>query len=313
MNWLDGYLDYLKNQRGYAVKTLENYQRQICEAMRSIWKDESVTSEHWRSLTAAEVQHQVAIWHHGGLSSKSIALRLSALRGFYKFLIKENLCQNNPAASINSPKVVRRLPRQFDAEMLSGFIEQIPQQKTLDARDRAMVELFYSSGLRLSELVSLNVEQFSGSFDLLRVMGKGSKERNVPVGKEALKSIAIWLNKRPELLKQDTENALFISQRGNRISTRTVQHRLSYWAKIHALPAHLHPHKLRHSFATHMLENSQNLRAVQELLGHSSLSTTQIYTHVDFNHLAKIYDSAHPRSHMEKNKPVHLEKNSHEK
>ncbi len=303
MTELDNYLHYLSSQRGYSTHTIKNYQRQLKAIIRSL-NHQPPSAEipsitiNWADIPAAEIQHQVSRWHQQGLSARSIATRLSALRGLYVYLIKQGLCKVNPAKHIRAPKVEKRLPKQIDAESLSVFLEQIPQHSAIASRDRAIMELFYSSGLRLSELISLNTNQFTQPFEMLRVTGKGSKQRDLPVGKKALAAITIWLNYRQEFLKTPDEKALFISSRGSRISSRTVQQRLNYWAKKLALPSHLHPHKLRHSCATHLLENSENLRAVQELLGHASLSTTQVYTHVDFNHLAKIYDKAHPRAHQ---------------
>lgn len=313
MTELDDYLNYLATQRGYSQHTIKNYQRQLKAVINSI-NPESLSYKksaelhakkscyrvNWANISPAEIQHQVSQWHQQGLSARSIAARLSALRGLYGYLMKQGLCQLNPAKHIRAPKVEKRLPKQIDAESLSGFLERIPQHNAIQSRDRAIMELFYSSGLRLSELISLNVIQFTDTFEMLRVTGKGDKQRDLPVGQKALDAIKIWLQYRPEFIKDTKAKALFLSSRGLRISPRTVQQRLNYWAKKLALPSHLHPHKLRHSCATHMLENSQNLRAVQELLGHASLSTTQVYTHVDFNHLAKIYDKAHPRAHGKK-------------
>ncbi len=304
MDAVDKYLNYLQLQRGYSAHTINNYRHQLKATHSSLMAPSkiSVRAEgqqiNWAEVTVSEIQLQVSRWHQQGLSARSIATRLSALRGFYGYLIKQGSCSGNPARHISAPKVEKRLPKQINAESLSAFLDHIPQQDAIGCRDRAIMELFYSSGLRLSELVSLNLQAFTTHRELVRVTGKGCKQRDVPVGQKALEAIKIWLQYRPELSNNADEKALFISRRGLRISTRTVQQRLNYWAGKLALPAHLHPHKLRHSCATHLLENSQNLRAVQELLGHSSLSTTQIYTHVDFNHLSKIYDKAHPRAHQ---------------
>lgn len=297
MNWQAEYLRYLADQRNYSVHTISNYKRQLEATANIFWDDNNGNNEDWAKITIAEMQYQVARWHSGGLSPRSIATRLSALRGFYNFLINNKRVKINPAKSILSPKVEKRLPRQIDAETLTGFLEQIPQNEVLPARDRAIMELFYTSGMRLAELVSLNVEQIPEISELLRVKGKGNKERDLPVGNKARDAINIWLSFRPGLIKNPTEKALFISKLGTRLAPRSIQQRLNFWAKKIHLPVQLHPHKLRHSCATHLLENSQNLRAVQELLGHASLTTTQVYTHVDFSHLAKVYDKAHPRAH----------------
>ncbi len=298
--WITAYIDFLRIERGYSSHTLTNYQRQLIATKDLLWQSEAA---QWKQLLPAEVQFLVARWHQSGLSASSINTRLSALRGFYNFLIKNKWVDINPAKSINAPRLKKRLPKQIDAETLADFLQKIPQNEALSSRDRAIMELFYSSGLRLAELASLNVNQLPDQESLLKVMGKGSKERYVPIGKQAQKALTIWLRFRYQLDKlSDQEPALFLSKQGARLSKRSIQARLAFWAKKLTLPSHFHPHVLRHSCATHLLENSQNLRAVQELLGHASLATTQIYTHVDFSHLAKIYDAAHPRAQQKTTK-----------
>ncbi len=302
MSWKSDYLRYLSDQRGYSVHTISNYQRQLNAIETNLWPEQQVVDEDWRLVTVAEVQYQVTRWHSSGLSPRSISTRLSALRGFYNYLLKNKKTKMNPATSILAPKIEKRLPRQIGAETLAIFLEQIPQDEVLPARDRAIMEMFYSSGLRLAELVSLNVKQIPATTELMRVKGKGEKQRDLPVGNKAREAVNKYLNFRDELIRDSSEQALFISKRGTRLAPRSVQQRLNFWAKKIGLPVNLHPHKLRHSCATHLLENSQNLRAVQELLGHASLTTTQIYTHVDFSHLAKVYDEAHPRAHKKDHK-----------
>ncbi len=297
MNWEKEYLRYLEDQKGYSKHTISNYQRQIAAVAETLWSGEQVSNQHWSDVSVAEIQFQVSRWHSSGLSPRSISTRLSALRGFYNYLLKNKKVKINPAKTILSPKVEKRLPRQIGAESLAIFLEKIPQNEILGARDRAIMEMFYSSGLRLAELVSLNVEQIPDASELMRVRGKGEKERDLPVGQKARDAVKVWLKYRSEFITDDSQRALFLSNRGTRLAPRSIQQRLNYWAKRIGLPVQLHPHKLRHSCATHLLENSQNLRAVQELLGHASLTTTQIYTHVDFSHLAKVYDQAHPRAH----------------
>jgi len=297
MIWTKQYLQYLTDQKGYSRHTISNYQRQLVAAASTLWPDEQESNQNWANVTVAEIQFQVSRWHSSGLSPRSIGTRLSALRGFYNFLIKNKKLKINPAKSILAPKVDKRLPRQIGAETLAIFLDKIPQNEPLGARDRAIMEMFYSSGLRLAELVSLNVTQIPNETELMRVKGKGNKERDLPVGSKAREAVKLWLNFRSDFVVDDDEKALFLSNRGSRLAPRSIQQRLNYWAKRIGLPVQLHPHKLRHSCATHLLENSQNLRAVQELLGHASLTTTQIYTHVDFSHLAKVYDQAHPRAH----------------
>ena len=301
MNWSIQYLTYLADQKGYSKHTISNYQRQLKAAAETLWPDQKPSNNDWSQVTVAEIQFQVSRWHSSGLSPRSISTRLSALRGFYNYLIKNRKLKVNPAKSILSPKVEKRLPRQIGAESLAIFLEKIPQDEPLGARDRAVMEMFYSSGLRLAELVSLDLDQMPADDELMRVRGKGEKERDLPVGKKAREAVTIWLKYRPEFNKDNKQQALFLSNRGTRLAPRSIQQRLNYWAKRIGLPVQLHPHKLRHSCATHLLENSQNLRAVQDLLGHASLTTTQIYTHVDFTHLAKVYDKAHPRAHKKEN------------
>ncbi len=301
--WIDLYLEILRTQRGYSPHTISNYQRQLQATKNTLWPN---AETDWKNLLPAEVQFLVARWHQAGAASSSISTRLSALRGFYQFLIKKKWVTINPVKAIQAPKINKRLPKQIDAETLTSFLQQIPQNNALSARDRAIMELFYSSGLRLAELVSLDIDAVPESDGLLKVTGKGDKERYIPIGTKAQDAIKIWLNYRDELIHKNLQQqALFVSKNGTRLAPRSVQERLNVWAKKCALPSHLHPHKLRHSCATHLLENSQNLRAVQELLGHASLTTTQVYTHVDFSHLAKIYDQAHPRAQQKPSKNKH--------
>ena len=297
MTWTEQYLTYLADQKGYSKHTITNYQRQLKAVAEILWPQKQPSNTDWSQLSVAEIQFQVTRWHSSGLSPRSISTRLSAVRSFYNYLIKNRKLKVNPAKSILAPKIEKRLPRQIGAETLAIFLEKIPQDEILGSRDRAIMEMFYSSGLRLAELVSLDIDQMPTENELMRVKGKGEKERDLPVGKKAREAVTIWLKYRPVLIKEEKQQALFISTRGTRLAPRSIQQRLNYWAKRIGLPVQLHPHKLRHSCATHLLENSQNLRAVQDLLGHASLTTTQIYTHVDFTHLAKVYDKAHPRAH----------------
>lgn len=231
--------------------------------------------------------------HKQGLSAKSIGLRLVALRQWFVYLVKVGRVRVNPALGVKSPKVGKHLPKNIDAEQV-GQLLAIESDEPSDLRDIAMMELMYSSGLRLSELQGLDLGDIDFAAQEVRVQGKGSKERVLPIGSQALKALKRWLDVRLQFSPK--ENAVFLNKRGGRLSHRSIQLIMKKWGERQGLESHLHPHKLRHSFATHMLEASGDLRAVQELLGHSSLSTTQIYTHLDFEHLAKIYDSAHPRA-----------------
>lgn len=243
-----------------------------------------------------QVRSFVAWCHKEKLSPKSIQVALAALRAWFKFLVKQGVCADNPAVGIKAPKAAKRLPATLDVDETAAFVEHIDGDDALSCRDRAIIELFYGSGLRLSELSALNVIDLHNSDRLLRVLGKGRKERDVPLGSQSVVAIESWLKLRSSMLKTADEPALFISQRGTRLSNRQIQTRLQYWGKKLGLGARMHPHKLRHTCATHFLEGAKDLRAVQELLGHANLSTTQIYTHLDFQHLASVYDNAHPRA-----------------
>jgi integrase/recombinase XerC len=228
-----------------------------------------------------------------GQSSRSIARLLSAVRGFYHYLNREGLCEHDPANGLAPPKGERRLPKTLDADRALQLLDGGVEDEFLARRDHAILELFYSSGLRLSELTGLNCEHLDLSDGLVHVLGKGNKVRVLPVGRKAREALEQWLALRAMANPQD--DAVFISQQGRRLGPRSIQLRVKA-AGERELGQNLHPHMLRHSFASHLLESSQDLRGVQELLGHADITTTQIYTHLDFQHLAKVYDSAHPRA-----------------
>lgn len=249
----------------------------------------------WADLRQHHVRAHIAQRHREKLSARSLQRELSAIRGFFDFLVKERRLEQNPARGVRAPKAPRALPRVLDVDQVTGMLEAEPEGD-LECRDVAMWELFYSSGLRLSELTGLDcseVDLAAGSAFVRS--GKGRKSRYVPVGSKACMALRAWLEIRPAHAREG-ERALFVSQRGGRIAARTVALRLERWRIRHGLDTHVHPHMLRHSFASHMLESSGDLRAVQELLGHANIATTQIYTHVDFQHLAAVYDQAHPRA-----------------
>jgi integrase/recombinase XerC len=229
-----------------------------------------------------------------GASPRTIQRRLSALRSFFNFMLRERALEANPAVGVQAPKASKRLPQTMDVDLMTRLLE-FRADTELSVRDKAIMELFYSSGLRLAELVGLNLGDVDRGDRTVRVLGKGSKTRVVPVGKHALDAIARWLKERPAMAANG-ELALFVSARGDRLGARAIQKRIAGWARRQGLGRHVHPHLFRHSFATHLLESSQDLRGVQELLGHANISTTQVYTHLDFQHLAKIYDAAHPRA-----------------
>ena len=289
---LDAYLTRLRDERQASPNTLAAYRRDLDAALTDL-ADLGVAQ--WADVTPQQVRDMAARAHRQGRSPSTIARRLSALRGFYRYLLVEGQAAANPAADVQAPKAGRKLPKALDVDAISQLLDR-PATTPLAIRDRAMMELFYSAGLRLAELAGISLGDFRADEGLVRVLGKGSKQREAPVGGKAIAALKQWLRVRRELAAPG-ELALFVSARGTRLSHRAIQARLSQAAKAAGLPAHLHPHKLRHSFATHMLESTKDLRAVQELLGHASIGTTQIYTHLDFAHLASVYDAAHPRAH----------------
>lgn len=288
---LSDFLNHLESEKRHSPRTCEHYLRDLRRL--AAWLTETGT-DSWASLTGHEVRRYVARLSQEGLDGRSIARHLSAIRRFYQFLLREGLVKDNPALDIRAPKSGRRLPKVADVDQLDHLLEAIPDDP-LEIRDLAMFELMYSSGLRLSELAGLDL----GSLDLrgreVRVLGKGSKERILPVGGKAVGAIGHWLEHRKAFAAQG-ETAIFVSQRGHRLSRRSIQARLARWGIAKGADQRLHPHMLRHSFASHMLESSGDLRAVQELLGHADIATTQVYTHLDFQHLARVYDQSHPRA-----------------
>ena len=288
--------NFLKYEKQYSSHTLSAYKRDLSQF--ETWLSEAADTDNILKADSLHIRNWVANLHRQGIGGKTLQRKLSSLRSFYQFLVRTHKLKNNPAIDIRAPKTGRKLPDTLDTEVLTQLLD-IPDSSILAARDRAVMELFYSSGLRLSELVNLNLGSIDLNENLLEALGKGSKTRILPIGRKAAEALNNWLKRRVEMAKIE-EEALFVSKRGTRLSTRSVQQRLNYWRKKQGLEQHIHPHKLRHSFASHILESSGDLRAVQELLGHSDISTTQIYTHLDFQHLAKVYDKAHPRSRKKK-------------
>lgn len=255
---------------------------------------EQLGVNEWRELDGRQVRGYITQRHRQGIGGRSLRRNLSSIRAFYKYLLTRGEATQNPADGITTPRTEKRLPKTLDVEQSARLVE-IKGDDKLAVRDRAILELMYSSGLRLAECVDLDLYSIDTRDGLVTVLGKGNKMRKVPVGKFALHAVSDWLKVRP-LLAALEETALFVSTRGTRISARSVQQRLRHWARKQGLDTHVHPHMLRHSFATHLLESSGDLRAVQELLGHADISTTQIYTNLDFQHLANVYDEAHPRA-----------------
>ncbi|MGI5310650.1 tyrosine recombinase XerC [Rheinheimera sp. WS51] len=300
---IDAFLHYLQYERGYSKNTLSSYQRQLEQTALSIIeyaKQQANSGQyHWLNLEQNQLKQHINTLRLQAVKPRTIALKVAALRSFFGFMQKQHLRQDNPAQYLTVPKAARDLPKNLAVDQVNHLLSFDSSDDILASRDKAILELFYSSGLRLEELVNLNINDIDWQQKLLRVSGKGNKQRIVPVGSVALTAIKHWLNMRPAFCQQLAEAdqlALFVSKQHKRISTRQVRQRVQLWAKKQGLSQHLHPHMLRHSFASHMLESSQDLRAVQELLGHANLSTTQVYTHLDFTHLAKVYDSAHPRA-----------------
>ena len=282
---------YLENERGLSARTLAAYRRDLGQFLRfleaeGIEKAERVTQHHVRAFISQR--------HRQGLGGKSLQRMLSAVRSLYRWMLREGVAEHNPATPVRAPKSPRHLPATLDADSIGQLLD-IPCDTPLAIRDKAIMELFYSSGLRLSELAGLRWEQLDLGSGMVTVTGKGNRTRMVPVGRMAAEALLEWRKNAGEFASFE-QPCIFVSQRGNPISVRTIQARIRYWAKRQGIPQNIHPHLLRHSFASHMLESSGDLRAVQELLGHADISTTQIYTHLDFQHLAKVYDEAHPRA-----------------
>ncbi len=292
---ISAYLAYLRQIRRLATLTCKSYERDLAVL------NQFSMSIPFHELEAHDIRHFIARLHGSGLSGKSLARTLSAWRTFYQYLIRFRGYQNNPCQGIKVPKSPNHLPHTLSPDEAAKLMD-FESIDNLSIRDRAMLELCYSSGLRLQELVQLKPHDIDFTEAQVRVVGKGEKTRIVPVGDYALAALSAWLKQREALPKLDSD-ALFVSSRGNRIHPRTVQQRLKIRADQQHLQSSIHPHVLRHSFASHVLQSSGDLRAVQEMLGHASISTTQVYTHLDFQHLAKIYDCAHPRAKRKKIAP----------
>ncbi len=294
------YLEVLKNQRNLSPHTISNYQFDLLDL------ESFANGKELSSLTYFDLRRLTSQRHAQGLNARSIARKLSCWRGFYRWLADQTPLAANPVDGIKAPKKEKSLPKALGADDAVRLVSQKGINEPTPCVNRAMFELLYSSGLRVSELVGLDVADIKenghtslGWVDMsqaeVHVTGKGNKQRIVPVGKPALAAIREWLLLRPMLLKNDA-HPLFLTERGTRMSVRLVQLRLKAHAQLIGIPADVHPHVLRHSFASHVLQSSGDLRAVQEMLGHSSIAATQVYTSLDFQHLAKVYDASHPRA-----------------
>ena len=294
---LDAFLEHLRSERQVSSHTLDGYRRDLLKVLALCEKN---AIAGWTDLDTRSLRSFVARLHAQGQSSRSLARLLSAVRGLYQYLGREGRCHHDPAAGLSAPKGERRLPRALDADRAAQLLDGAVADDFIARRDQAMLELFYSSGLRLSELVGLDLDGLDLPAGLVRVRGKGNKARELPVGHKAREALEAWLPLRAQSTPRD--GAVFIGRQGRRLTPRAIQLRVRE-AGVRELGQHLHPHMLRHSFASHMLESSQDLRAVQELLGHADIATTQIYTHLDFQHLAKVYDGAHPRAKRKSETP----------
>ena len=290
-DWIDRFVHHLEYERRLSRETCTNYRRDLRDLCTFC---SSAGVGRWRDLDSEQVRAWSASCYRRGLSPRSIQRRLSAARTFYRYLLREKHVGKNPVQSVSAPKGPKRLPENLDVDRMAKLLD-IPGDGPLVDRDRAILELLYSSGLRLAELTDLDLGDVDALDATVRVTGKGSKDRIVPVGSRALDALARWQKSRVSLADPD-EQALFVSNRGTRLSRRSVQSRVDYWARVQGIDAKVYPHLFRHSFATHLLESSHDLRGVQELLGHANISTTQVYTHLDFQHLAQIYDKTHPRA-----------------
>ena len=278
-------LDYLRYEKNYSANTIKAYQRDLNEFI-------SQSNTSINEVKDSEIAMFLGKLHASGKSTRSINRALSTLRSFFNFLSSKNIVPSNPAAIVQAPKNKPKLPHVLDADQAAQLFAFTPRNK-IEIRDMAMMELFYGSGIRLSELIEIDIKDLDLDAGYVTVIGKGRKTRQVPLGSFCIKAIREWLSQSP---KKMGNQPLFTTRGSKRISHRTVQTRLKRIATIQLGNNQLHPHMLRHSFASHLLESSSDLRAVQELLGHSDIATTQIYTHLDFQHLAKVYDAAHPRA-----------------
>ena len=287
----ENFLHHLEAEKRFSANTVSSY-RQDLESLEKYCLDQKITA--WRKLKTHHLRTYAAKIFSRGLGPRSIQRRLSGIRSFMNYLLREGLIKSNPASGIRTPKAPKRLPNVLDVDQINQLLN-IQETNPISLRDKAILELLYSSGLRLTELVNLNPIDLNLKDKSLMVMGKGGKTRMVPIGQKAIEAVNQWLDVRSQLAKTD-EEALFVGSKGVRLGQRAIQARITHWGKKNGIQQGVYPHLLRHSFATHLLEASGDLRAVQELLGHKDISTTQIYTHLDFQHLAETYNKAHPRS-----------------
>ncbi|MFL9711004.1 tyrosine recombinase XerC [Methylobacillus sp. Pita1] len=288
MDELQRYLEYLRFERGLSPLTVKHYQRDL-ELLFDLKSGLALDA-----LQPSHIRRFIAALHGRGLSGKTIARHLSGWRGFFDFLVKRHGASCNPCHDMRAPKSPKSLPKALAIDQAVQLVD-MEGEDILSVRDKAILELFYSSGLRLSEVTGLNIEDLNLREGTVKVLGKGSKSRIVPMGRHAIQAMQDWLAVRQPATSSN-EQAVFLNRNGQRISGRAIQYRIKQWAIKRGISSNVHPHMLRHSFASHVLQSSGDLRAVQEMLGHANISTTQVYTHLDFQHLAKVYDAAHPRA-----------------
>jgi integrase/recombinase XerC len=288
---VESFLGHLHQEKHYSEHTVMNYGKDLIAFCRFL-EDREIAQ--WCEVNNHDVRDYAASRHRSGLSGRTIQRELSTLRSFFCYLFTHRQIGHNPVGDIRAPKSPRHLPTTLDVDQVHRLFSYNAHE-SLEKRDAAMLELTYSSGLRLAELVGLNMHDVDLSEGQVKVLGKGKKYRNVPVGRMACQAIQLWLKERTKMAAIN-ETALFTGRHGRRLTPRAVQQRMKSWAKRQGLEQPLHPHMLRHSFASHLLESSGELRAVQELLGHADISTTQTYTKLDFQHLARVYDTSHPRA-----------------
>jgi integrase/recombinase XerC len=288
--YIQNFIEYIKFEKRLSPNTIKNYLRDI-----SLLKKQT-PNKNFQSYKVEDIRRSVSILHQEGINGKSLSRMLSSWRGFFDFLSDRYKFKQNPVIGIKAPKSKKTLPQTLSIDQVIKLIN-ITDDSLLGVRDQAVMELFYSSGLRLSELVNIKLHEINTDDNTATITGKGDKTRVVPIGKYAMKALNKWLIEREKIKNISLENKfVFLSKKGLPLGARSIQYRLKYWAKKQGIPENIHPHLLRHSFASHILQSSQDLRAVQELLGHANISTTQIYTHLDYQHLSKIYDQAHPRA-----------------
>lgn len=315
---LNDYLQHIKFERGLSANTNQSYARDIVLLYTLIEKNTSSTQTSadeklvLASVKNTDIRRMIATLHSRGLNEKSIARVLSSWRGFFNFLVHHKNFSANPTQGLKAPKAQKKLPQTLSTDLAVHFVT-IEEDDFLSIRDHAILELFYSSGLRLSELVNLTIPDLDFTDGTVTVTGKGNKTRVVPMGSYAIEAIQKWLTIRQTLnIMPAQQHALFLTKKSTPMTQRAVQYRFKYWAIKKNMHANMHPHLLRHSFASHVLQSSQDLRGVQEMLGHANISTTQVYTHLDFQHLAAIYDKAHPRAQKNQSKEGQSEENQHD-